>query len=149
MSKTNKQLLGERGEILVTKKCPCPKCKSEKSLKRLPANFKCADIVCDFCGYLAQVKSKNVKDINKVPDQILGAAWSVQKERMDSGIYFPLYIVLINEKKYSIYYLPVDYQDKEIFVKRKPLSKNAKRAGWQGFYYDLKKINKDTLKRIL
>ena len=61
MSKTNKQLLGERGEILVTKKCPCPKCKSEKSLKRLPANFKCADIVCDFCGYLAQVKSKNVK----------------------------------------------------------------------------------------
>tara|TARA_B100000614_G_scaffold205151_1_gene187060 strand:- start:305 stop:754 length:450 start_codon:yes stop_codon:yes gene_type:complete len=149
MSKTNKQLLGERGEILVTKKCPCPKCKSEKSLKRLPANFKCADIVCDFCGYLAQVKSKNVKDINKVPDQILGAAWSVQKERMDSGIYFPLYIVLINEKKYSIYYLPVDYQDKEIFVKRKPLSKNAKRAGWQGFYYDLKKINKDTIKRIL
>tara|TARA_B100001750_G_scaffold69837_1_gene55760 strand:+ start:1120 stop:1569 length:450 start_codon:yes stop_codon:yes gene_type:complete len=149
MSKTNKQLLGERGEILVTKKCPCPKCKSEKSLKRLPANFKCADIVCDFCGYLAQVKSKNVKDINKVPDQILGAAWSVPKERMDSGIYFPLYIVLINEKKYSIYYLPVDYQDKEIFVKRKPLSKNAKRAGWQGFYYDLKKINKDTIKRIL
>ena len=49
MSKTNKQLLGERGEILVTKKCPCPKCKSEKSLKRLPQNFKCADIVCDFC----------------------------------------------------------------------------------------------------
>ena len=148
MSKTNKQLLGERGEILVTKKCPCPKCKSEKSLKRLPANFKCADIVCDFCGYLAQVKSKNVKDVNKVPNKILGAAWSVQKERMDSGIYFPLYIVLINEKKYSIYYLPVDYQDKEIFVKRKPLSANAKRAGWQGFYYDLKKINKDTIKRI-
>ena len=53
MSKTNKQLLGERGEILVTKNCPCPKCKSEKSLKRLPAYFKCADIVCDFCGYLA------------------------------------------------------------------------------------------------
>ena len=148
MSKTNKQLLGERGEILVTKKCPCPKCKSEKSLKRLPANFKCADIVCDFCGYLAQVKSKNVKDVNKVPNKILGAAWSVQKERMDSGIYFPLYIVLINEKKYSIYYLPVDYQDKEIFVKRKPLSANAKRADWQGFYYDLKKINKDTIKRI-
>ena len=92
MSKTNKQLLGEKGEVLVTKKCPCPKCKNEKSLKRLPANFKCADIVCDFCGYLAQVKSKNVKDINKLPDQILGAAWSVQKERMDSGIYFPLYI---------------------------------------------------------
>ena len=92
---------------------------------------------------------RNVKDINKLPDQILGAAWSVQKERMDSGIYFPLYIVLVNEKKYSIFYLPVDYQEKEIFVKRKPLSSTAKRAGWQGFYYDLSKIDKQTIKRIL
>ena len=33
MSKTNKQLLGERGETLVTKKCPCPKCKSKNRLK--------------------------------------------------------------------------------------------------------------------
>ena len=145
MSKTNKQLLGERGEILVTKKCTCPKCKINKSLKRLPPNFKCADIICDFCGYLAQVKSQNVKDINKLPNKILGAAWSVQKERMDSGIYFPLYIVLVNEKKYSIYYLPIDYQEKEIFVKRKPLSKNAKRAGWQGFYYDLTKDRKSVV----
>jgi len=23
-----------------------------------------------------------------------------------------------------------------MFIKRKPLSKNAKRAGWQGFYFD-------------
>jgi type II restriction enzyme len=149
MSKTNKQLLGEKGELLVIKKCSCPKCKTEKSLKRLPTNFKCADIVCDFCGYLAQVKSKNVQHIEKLPNKILGAAWSVQKERMDSEIYFPLFIVLVNEKKYSIYYLPIDYQDKEIFIKRKPLSKNAKRAGWQGFYYNLTKINKDTIRKVL
>ena len=146
---TDKQKLGVWGEKLIARKCSCPKCKKEKTLKTLPPNFKCADIVCDFCGYLAQVKSKNVKDINKLPDQILGAAWSVQKERMDSGIYFPLYIVLVNEKKYSIFYLPVDYQEKEIFVKRKPLSSTAKRAGWQGFYYDLSKIDKQTIKRIL
>ena len=129
MSKTNKQLLGDRGETIVTKKCHCPKCKTEKSLKQLRANFKCADIICDFCGYLAQVKTKTVSDINKLPKQILGAAWSVQKERMESGIYFPLFIVLVNENKNSIYYLPIDYQDKEIFIKRKPLSRNAKR-GW-------------------
>ena len=70
-------------------------------------------------------------------------------KRKNSGIYFPLFIVLVNEKKYLIYYLPIDYQDKEIFIKRKPLSKNAKRAGWQGFYYDLTKINKDTIRKVL
>ena len=149
MSKTNKQQLGEKGEILVVKKCYCPKCKKHKTLKRLPNNFKCADIVCDFCGYLAQVKAKSTSNIDVIPNSILGAAWSVQKERMDSGIYFPLFIVLVSEKKYSIYYLPVDYQDEKIFVKRKPLSKNAKRSGWQGFYYDLSKIDKSTIRRII
>ena len=98
---------------------------------------------------MAQVKAKSTSNIDVIPNSILGAAWSVQKERMDSGIYFPLFIVLVSEKKYSIYYLPVDYQDEEIFVKRKPLSKDAKRAGWQGFYYDLSKIDKSTIRRII
>ena len=105
---TDKQALGEWGEIQVTKKCSCPKCKKTKTLKKLPPNFKCVDIICDFCGFLAQVKSKTVNDIEKIPKKILGAAWKPQKERMDAGIYFPLYIVLKNGQKSSIYYLPVD-----------------------------------------
>ena len=145
---TDKQNLGDWGEVLVTKQCSCPKCKKERTLKTLPKNFKCADIVCDFCGYLAQVKSKNVKDIEALPSNILGAAWGPQKERMDAGIYFPLYIVLKAEKKNAIYYLPVDYQDEEIFIKRKPLSENAKRAGWQGFYYNLSILEKDIIRRL-
>ena len=145
---TDKQKLGNWGEKLVARKCSCPKCKKERTLKTLPLNFKCADIVCDFCGYLAQVKTKTVKDIDTLPSNILGAAWGPQKERMDAGIYFPLYIVLKAEKKSAIYYLPVDYQDEEIFVKRKPLSENAKRAGWQGFYYDLSILEKDIIRRL-
>lgn len=106
---TKRQKLGEKGEILVTKNCLCPKCKRESTLRRLPPNFKCADLICDFCGYLAQVKTARTKDIERIPRQILGAAWSVQKERMDAGIYFPLFLVLINYKsKYSIYYLAAD-----------------------------------------
>ena len=41
--------------------------------------------------------------------------------------------VLVNEKKISSYYLPIDYQDKEIFTKRKPLSKNANTSRVPGF----------------
>ena len=55
---------------------------------------------------------------------------------MDAGIYFPLFVVLKNGKNHSVFYLSSDLQTEEMFIKRKPLSKNAKRAGWQGFYFD-------------
>lgn len=145
---TKKQQLGEKGEILVTKIARCPRCKREKTLRRLPTNFKCADIICDFCGYLAQVKAVNSKDINRLPSKILGGAWGVQKDRMAAGIYFPLFIVLIKDKKSAIYYLPADLQQPELFVARKPLSATAKRAGWQGFYYDLSQIPEEAVIRM-
>jgi len=148
---TKNQKLGEFGEKLVSKNCFCPKCKKEKTLKLLPPNFKCADIICDFCGFLGQVKSKNVKNVESIPKTILGAAWKPQKERMDAGIYFPLFLVLVNEnntKDCAIYYLSADLQEPEIFQPRKKLSKNAKRAGWQGYYYDLSK-DSDRLVRLL
>ncbi len=137
---TDKQKLGVLGENLVSKNLVCQKCKKKRTLKKLPINFKCADLICDFCGFLAQVKSSNVKDIDKLPNSILGAAWGPQEERMNAGIYFPLYLVLVNEKKYSVFYLSADLQSKDIFKARKPLSSSAKRAGWQGFMYDISKI---------
>lgn len=146
---TAKQKLGEFGEQAVVRFCSCPRCKKASTLKRLPTNFKCADVVCDFCGYLGQVKAKTVRNTESVPAKILGAAWSPQKERMDAGIYFPLFIVLVVNKEFSIYYLPADLQQPEMFVPRKPLSSNAKRAGWQGFYYDLNSVRQGALVKIL
>lgn len=148
---TDKQKLGSYGEKLVAKLCTCPKCKNDKTLKLLPPNFKCADIICDYCGYLAQVKSTNVSDTSILPKQILGAAWGPQEERMQSGIYFPLFLVLVNKKKpkdFSIYYLSADLQEPELFKPRKPLGEKAKRAGWQGFIYDLKSV-KNRIVRII
>ena len=55
---------------------------------------------------------------------------------MDVGIYFPLFVVLKNGRNHSVFYLSSDLQTEEMFIKRKPLSKNAKRAGWQGFYFN-------------
>ena len=34
----------------MVKSCSCPRCKRSDTLVRLPPNFKCADIICDFCG---------------------------------------------------------------------------------------------------
>jgi type II restriction enzyme len=143
---TAKQKLGVYGENLVIKNLICQKCKKNKTLKKLPTNFKCADIICDFCGFLAQVKTSNVKNIDILPNTILGAGWKVQKERMNEGIYFSLYLILVNQNNYSIFYLSAEKQSKEIFIPRKPLSSNARRAGWQGFMYDISKIKNDFIR---
>lgn len=139
---TPKQIVGKFGEQRVVKDCACPSCKRECSLVCLPPNFKCADVICDFCGYLAQVKTATTADPSTLPKQVMGAAWGPQRERMESGIYFPLFLVLATKTRceYSIYYLSADLQTEEIFKPRKPLSPTAKRAGWQGFMYDLKPV---------
>ena len=143
---TEKQALGQKGEELVVQKCYCPRCKRKRTLKRLPTNFKCADVVCDFCGYLAQVKAVTVKSVEQVPDRILGAAWGVQQERMAAGIYLPLFIVLMKGRESSIFYLSTDAQTPDMFVPRKPLSETARRAGWQGFVYDLRKVRQSVIR---
>ncbi len=135
---TAKQELGMFGELKVVQDCACPKCKRARTLVRLPTNFKCADVICDFCGYLGQVKAARVKDTNTIPKAVLGAAWKPQKERMDAAIYFPLFLVLVGKsaRNYAIYYLSADLQAPALFKARTPLSAKARRAGWQGFVYD-------------
>jgi type II restriction enzyme len=137
MPPTNNQKLGEFGERAVTG-LPCPKCKRKRHLKRLPTNFKCADVICDFCGFLAQVKTATTKDIDHPPRSLMGAAWAPQHERMEAGIYFPLFIVLTpDQKRRAIYYLPADLQTPEMFQKRNPLGPGARRAGWTGYHLRL------------
>jgi hypothetical protein len=46
-------------------------------------------------------------------------------------------LVTAGQDRFSIHYLSADLQSQELFEVRKPLSVNAKRAGWQGFNYDL------------
>lgn len=139
---TERQQLGTYGEQLVVRSCRCPGCKRESTLVRLPPNFKCADVICDFCGFLGQVKTSRVTDVERIPKTVMGAAWGPQQERMNAAIYFPLFLVLTTEKrdKSAIYYLSADLQEPEMFKARAPLSQNARRAGWQGFNYDLRAV---------
>src|SRR3954454_12159494 len=113
---TEHQALGEFGEQRVEKDCGCPRCKRRRTLVRLPPNFKCADVICDFCGYLAQVKASTSADGLTPPAKLLGAAWGPQRERMQAGIYFPLFLVLVCEAagRFSIHYLSADLQTQEL-----------------------------------
>jgi Dam-replacing family len=132
--RTSHQILGDYGEVVVAH-LPCPKCKRERTLRRLPVNFRCADIICDFCGYLAQVKTTKHADVGTPPRSLMGSAWAPQKERMDAGIYFPLFIVVANPDRsaHAVYYLPADLQHPQMFQQRQPLRPTARRAGWVGY----------------
>jgi hypothetical protein len=147
---TVKQKLGDWGERLVASKCPCPSCKREKTTKLLPPNFKCADLICDFCGYISQVKTTVQTSIEALPNSLLGAAWGPQRDRMEASIYFPLYVVVTTKKtkQAAIYFLSSDLQTPAIFKPRNPLSETAKRAGWRGFMIDLTLV-KDRFVRLL
>jgi hypothetical protein len=136
--RTQHQVLGDYGEVVVTR-LPCPKCKHERTLRRLPVNFRCADVICDFCGYLAQVKTTRRADVEKPPQSLMGSAWAPQKERMDAGIYFPLFIVVVNNDRsaHGVYYLPADLQHPQMFQERQPLGPTARRAGWKGYHLRL------------
>lgn len=67
---------------------------------------------------------------------------------MDAAIYFPLFLVLVSGKRYAIYYLAADLQTIELFKPRAPLSKTARRAGWQGFIYDTARVKANFVRLV-
>ena len=83
-------------------------------------------------------------------ERLLGAAWKPQQKRNEAGIIFPLFIVdILKGDPIEIHYLDKESQEniEGLCVSRKPLSKTARRAGWQGFYYDLNKVQ-DKIKTV-
>lgn len=72
-----------------------------------------------------------------------GAAWGPQLERMQAAIYFPL-ICRSGRARSRLFDLlsPDGLQDPAMFKPRKPLSDGARRAGWQGFIYDMQVVAK-------
>ena len=130
-----RQLLIKFGEERVAKDCTCPKCKKPRTLVRLPSNIKCADVICDFCGYLAQVKTVSLPNADVIPKVVPGAAWGPQRERMDALIFVPLFLVLVEPtKRYAIYYLPTDLQVPNMFVS------TASSATSKGFMFDFTEV---------
>lgn len=142
---TARQALGDRGEKAVCDHVPCPQCGKPRHLTRLPKNFQCADVICKFCGFLAQVKAATLADgSDDVPDRVLGAAWGPQHEQIIAGIYHGLFIAGFAKagRLVRIDYVPAHILQAtpQVFEPRKPLSPSAKRAGWQGFILNLGKL---------
>lgn len=140
---TKQQALGAWGEQIVARMCWCPRCKRQGTLKRLREGFKCADLLCDFCGCAAQVKTTTGKRATVLPGYILGAAWKPQEERLRAGVYLPLFIVVRESARvFAIHFVSSEIQSRSMYMPRQALSASARRPGWRGFTYDLKEVRK-------
>ncbi len=133
-AQTKFQVLEEIGEEAVIQRCPCLRCKRSHTLRRLPRNFRAADVICDFCGFTAQVKGTQVPPHGNVSRFLPGASWPVQRERIESHIFLPLFIVAVNGKKaIKIVYVPPDLQTAALFKPRNPLRKLLRGLAGRGF----------------
>lgn len=143
---TARQALGARGEDAVRKRIPCARCNRERHYTRLPTNFECADVICKFCGYLAQVKATRLADgTDEFPNRIMAAAWGPQHQRIIAGIFHALYLVGFRQDGKTL--VRIDFVPPHVleacpsvFEPRKPLSSTAKRAGWTGFMLNLSEL---------
>lgn len=98
---------------------------------------------------MAQVKAVTVKSPEDKILTILGGAWKVQEEKIKAGIYHPLYVVkVVQGKPVEIDYIAADFLNPEMYRPRKALSSQARRAGWQGFYYDLRKLDEHVMVEV-
>jgi hypothetical protein len=151
---TARQDLGKRGEIAVCRQAVCPRCNRVRHFKQLPVNFECADIICKFCGFLAQVKTARLSDgATEFPDRIMGAAWGPQQDRILAGIYHGIYLVGYRQDGKTL--VRIDFVPPHIiqatpsaFEPRKPLRKTAKRAGWTGFMLNVSVLPKVGISRV-
>jgi type II restriction enzyme len=103
----------------------------------------CADVICKFCGFLAQVKATtNTPD--KRPTRILGGSWAPQHEQILADIFQSLFVVTLDHDglPHAIYYVPshILRAHPSVYKPRNPLPPTARRPNFRGFVYDLTQL---------
>lgn len=91
------------------------------------------------------MKAVTLREVQEsLPDRILGAAWRPVREQIEEEIFHDLFLVgfsprgrLVRIERVSANALR---KSPEVFAPREPLRETARRAGWQGFTYDLRRL---------
>lgn len=112
----------------------CPVCGNEK-LNKFPNNRPVADFYCHECKAQFELKGSG----EKLKDKIVNGAYSAMIARILSDnnphLFYMNYSVLPNSNcgfVHNLIFVPKYFFTPKIIEKRKPLSPNAKRAGWVG-----------------
>ena len=127
--KSKTQKIRVMSENWVGRNMFCPCCGNSHILE-LKNNEPVADMKCDNCGAVFELKSKEGKIGKKIND----GAYSTMIERITS-ITNPELFVMQYSAKYTVtdlILIPKFFFVPRIIEKRKPLSSTARRAGWTG-----------------
>lgn len=134
---SNSQIARVLSENWVKENSYCPCC-GELPLNEFENNRPVADFYCNQCSEEFELKSKKGKLSNTITD----GAYSTMIERVSSN-QNPNFFFLTYSKNWTVdnfLIIPKQFFTPEIIVKRKPLSENAKRAGWTGCNIDISNI---------
>lgn len=126
---SNSQKVRVMSENWVGKNMFCPIC-GNPHIANLDNNMPVADLQCNNCGEIYELKSKQGKIGNKIND----GAYSTMIERINNSSNPDLFIMSYS-KDYQVtdlLLIPKFFFVESIIEKRKPLSSTARRAGWIG-----------------
>lgn len=127
--KSNSQKIRVMGELWVADNMFCPCC-GNCHLTKLDNNLPVADLRCDNCGELFELKTKKGNLCTRISD----GAYSTMLERISSESN-PDLLAMTYDDEYCIndlILIPKFFFVPQIIEKRKPLSSSAKRSGWEG-----------------
>ena len=136
--KSNSQKIRVISEYWVKQNGYCPNCGC--GLSEFENNRPVADFLCQNCREEFELKSKNSKSIGA---KIVDGAYGTMIERINSennpNFFFLTYNKLSLEVT-NFLIIPNFYFIPDIIEKRKPLSDNARRAGWVGCNIKLNEV---------
>ncbi len=115
----------------------CPVC-GNPHVTHLSNNIPVADFACSHCGENFELKSKSSTISNKITD----GAYSTMIERINSINNPELFVMQYTKdlEVVNLMLIPKFFFVPSIIEKRKPLSENARRAGWVGCNIMLSKV---------
>jgi len=117
----------------------CPNC-GEIRLNEFENNKPVADFYCSTCSEQFELKSKNAI---KVGNKIVDGAYLTMIKRINSDENPNFFFLTYDKTKWEVnnfLIIPKHYFTSEIIIKRKALSKTARRSGWVGCNIDITKV---------
>jgi type II restriction enzyme len=136
--KSESRIIGEACEYYVQNNIQCSRC-NNNNFEKCKTNEKSKDLVCLSCNQKYQIKAKSAthKQVDNIrcKQQLktIGGDYSTTLRNVSDHIDY--LIVLYEKKSYAILdilYIKSENVNSDCIIPRKPLSSNAKRAGWQG-----------------
>tara|TARA_B100000683_G_scaffold151492_2_gene146609 strand:+ start:173 stop:679 length:507 start_codon:yes stop_codon:yes gene_type:complete len=145
--KSNSRIIGRAAEIYSCEKIKCVKC-NETNWLECNVNAKSKDKICKKCGKNYQIKCKKIteksyNDIKKNGEfETIGAEYNTTMKSIQDEIDYIIFLYRpVNFIIVDIIHVKSENITCHNIIPRKPLSNNAKRAGWQGCKLHFTDIN--------